>query len=225
MSGMPWDQPVWIFNFHKKHCVCRQTACSVELPGLNFCATRTHRCAMESTLCSVTVEQSLPAISRFPMSPHLTLQMLTASAPMLISTGITFRHALIIIWWPSRERLLTGTPSYFAAQDPATEHSSAGNDWENSKFKWGRGDGVKQMCCCSPESSMHTGWARTSAHRRAWIYIHVHRQQCHSIILVEGQSISCWLTGIQSPFPTGPEWKNGRRPVKKPTLSHRRLMG
>lgn len=42
--------------------------------------------------------------------------------------------------------------------------------------------------------------------------------QGHSIILFEGQSIYCWLTEIQSPFPTGPQWKNGAQPVKKLTL-------
>lgn len=68
------------------------------------------------------------------------------------------------------------------------------------------------------ESSMHTREARTAMHQHTQSYIHVHRQQRHSIILVEGQSIYCWLTGIQSPFPTGPEWRNGRQLVKRPTL-------
>lgn len=73
------------------------------------------------------------------------------------------------------------------------------------------------MCCCL-QTAAHIEGKHAQRCTPTQSYIHVHRQQHHSIILVEGQSIYCWLTGIQSPFPTGPEWKNGRQPVKRPTL-------
>ena len=153
-------------------------------------------------------------------SSSYTTDALIVSAWMLISTGIELRCFLIMIWWLNQENLFKGNSSYSvpASQGQSTAVLATIERTRNSN-ETERGDGVKQMCCCFGESCMNTGYAHTDTHHYTQSHIHVHRQQRHSIILVEGQSIYCWLTEIQSPFPTGPQWKNGRQPVKKPTLS------
>lgn len=79
------------------------------------------------------------------------------------------------------------------------------------------GDRVTQLCCFLQTAARIEGkHAQRCTPRQS--HIHAHRQHHPSIILVVGQSIYCWLTGIQSPFPTGPGRKNGRQPVKGPTL-------
>lgn len=103
-----------------------------------------------------------------------------------------------------------------AARKPGSEHDSIGDDWGNSEFQWeGRWSNTDVLLFT--ETSVHREWARTYARCRSQRFRSMHRQQHHSIIPVERQSIYCWLTGIQSPFPKGLEKKNGMLPVKKPT--------
>lgn len=57
----------------------------------------------------------------------------------------------------SRTLVFAGAPFYSAASEDRTERNSAGDDWENSKFEWERGDGVTQMCCCSRRAACIRG--------------------------------------------------------------------
>lgn len=74
---------------------------------------------------------------------------------MLIATGITFSWVLIMIWWLSQEYLFTGTPSYTATHKLGTEHSSTGNDWDNSKFKWERREMEWNRCAVVRREERH----------------------------------------------------------------------
>lgn len=95
---------------------------------------------------------------------------------------------------------------------------------EESRNSNERGDGVTQMCCCSQRAAcIETENAQTCTAARNALDP-VHRQQRRSIIPVEHQSIYCWLTGIQSPFPKGVGIKE-RHTACGETHSHTRLMG
>lgn len=153
-----------------------------------------------------------------------TTGALTVSARMFISAGITFRCVLIIIWWRSQEYLFTGTPSYSAAHKPGTEHSSAGDDWENSKFKWERGDGVTQMCCCSERAACIQGkhaLPRTTTHKA--IYTCIDSSATQSSWLRANPSIAGWLgSNHHSQQGQNERMADSRR---RGPLSHSRLMG
>lgn len=229
MSDMPLDQTVW--NFKKqKHDLSQQMAdwgtlgitflCNGYLyhnPAGIYLSDSDYLCIQTFASKWLFHECETKFASYFPAPSSFTTDVPAVPAWMLISSGITFSCVSIIIWWQSRECLFTGAPFYSAADEERTEHNSAGDDWENSKFEWERGDGVTQMCCCSQRAACIRGQARTAMHHHTQSCIHVHRRQHHSIILVTDRSIHCWLTGIQSPFPTGPEWKNSRQRVKKPS--------
>lgn len=135
----------------------------------------------------------------------------------------TFSCFVIITWWKNQEYLFAGMLFDSAARKPGSEHDSIGDDWGNSEFQWeGRWSNTDVLLFT--ETSVHREWARTYARCRSQPFRSVHRQQHHSIIPVERQSIYCWLTGIQSPFPKGLGKKEWHAACEE-THSYTRLMG
>lgn len=180
-------------------------------------------CSCAELDINLIIRASVFALRSLCFMPVVCFSLYITDA-LIASASVNFHWDYIHLYHYNNWRLISQT--LFKKEDhPTSYHPARGRAqqcWQRLRESTNsneRGDGVKQMCCCFGESNMHTGRAHRATHQHTQSYIHMHRQQRHSIIPVEGQSIYCWLTEIQSPFPTGPQWKNGRQPVKKPTLS------